>query len=412
MKPLFLIILLIAYNPLAFGDIIKCKGIIDVKTGKILKNKFLHIEKNKIKYISSRAPSPATKIIDLSNRYILPGLIDSHSHLFFTQTAEDKTFGNAILREARLSDQLRTDRAKFFLKQYLMEGFTTIFDLGNSGFFLDAKLKSEIKNNSQFPTLLVSGPGIATEYAQFDPNAPVDLVQKEYSIVNVNSNFDKLLKLYIDYHVDILKIYLDNSPGHGEIDEGVLRKIISSKHARHFKKITFHTLSSNGAQLIKKFNLENIEHFSYFNLSHNLDSVRYVAPSMLSKETLMLFNSYYPAEFIALKNSAHTLASQKKIKILFGPDFYFHKNSKEFNRAIFVKNTINALVNSGLSPLQLIQSMTINPALSMHLEDQIGQIKPGAYANLIATKENPLEKISTLNNISFIMNQGEIIRNN
>lgn len=409
-KYIFLILLFCSYSlPIYCSEyVIKNKGYLDVTSGKLITGQYLYVKNKKIVKISKKFSPKNRILVDLSDSYLLPGLIDSHSHLLFTETLEDKGFENAALREEKLSDEFRISRAKRFLQQYLQYGFTTLFDLGNSGNFLDSKLKREIESDNNYPLLFISGKGIATGHAQFAPNAPIEAVKKEYLIVNSKTDFNVELKKYTDLKIDILKVYLDNSPGEGKMDESTLEKLLKNKFIRFFKKVTFHSITMDGSELIQKFKITDVEHFSSFYNSSNYDSIKFATPTDQSKDTLITFHYYSPATYIAQKNRTHFLKNTK-IKILFGPDFYFNNDLTSFNRAQFVKESINAFVDAGLSPIEIIRAMTINPAISIKEEKHLGKIQTGGFANLIATKENPIEKFSALTNLHFIMNQGKII---
>jgi imidazolonepropionase-like amidohydrolase len=388
--------------------LIKNLGYIDVKSSKIISKKFIYIKNNIISKISSDFNPKDKIVIDLSNSYLLPGLIDSHSHILFTQTLSDKSFGIAALRESKLNPEFRIQRAKKFLNQYLLEGFTTLFDLGNSGYFLDNQLRNEINKNENYPLLYISGPGLATEHGQFASNAPLTNVQNEYTIINKKSDIDFILNNYINHKVDILKIYLDNAPGEGAIDKQTLSNILNNKHIKYFKKITFHSIREDGSEMIDLFKIKNVEHITFYNLSKKLTSIQFATPTDLSQDTLIKFNEYSPVRYIAQKNRTHLLR-KSSINILFGPDFYFDSNEENFNRAKFAKKSTKTLTEAGFSPGEILKAMTINPALSISQDNKIGQIKVGAFANIIATNENPLKSINALDNLNFIMNMGKII---
>lgn len=397
------------------GDfLIKNKGYVDVQSGKIITGKYIYVQNRKIVNISSLFNSKNKIIIDLSNSFLLPGFIDSHAHLFVTQNIDDKNFTNALIRETKLTDDFRTKRAKDFLRQYLKEGFTSVFDLGNSGQFLDAKLRDELSEDAHFPTLYISGPGLAGDYAQFPPQTPETIVKREYNLISSNTDITALLNKYLNHKVDILKIYLDNSPGTGVIDEKNLNRILTNKLISNFKKVTFHSITPDGAALINKYKLQSAEHVDSFRLDSvsqiNPSSLKFATATDLSKEALKEFNYYFPAHYIAQKNRTHYLNKQKNIRILFGPDFYFHKADADFNRAKHVKNSVKALSDAGLTPLEILRALTINPALSLSLEKSVGQIKTGAFANILATTINPTLKLEAIQQIHFIMNQGEVIQ--
>jgi hypothetical protein len=235
-------------------------------------------------------------------------------------------------------------------------------------------------------------------------------VKNEYSIINENTDIDSLLNIYLNKQIDILKVYLDNIPGKGELSETIMMKIIHSKLLSKFKKITFHSISSNQKKFIQNFNIQNIEHFNYFDNFQNFNNLEYVTPTDISSTSLIEFNEYSPVTYLTQKNRTHYLKNSR-LKILFGPDFYFDSDSPSFNRAYHVKLSISAFMDSGLNPIEIIRSLTLNPALSIKEENNIGQIKIGSMANLIATNENPLENSNALQRITFVMNKGKIIFN-
>ena len=129
---------------------IRPKAYLDVTSGKMISQKVIGIDNGIITSIEAKAPLGKT-VYGLEDLFLLPGLIDCHTHVFLTQTIEDKRFATALLREEKYSDAFRTKRAKIFLKQYLAEGFTSICDLGNSGQFLDVKLKDKIYKDPRYP---------------------------------------------------------------------------------------------------------------------------------------------------------------------------------------------------------------------------------------------------------------------
>lgn len=346
-------------------------------------------------------------MIDLGNLYILPGLIDAHSHLFFTQTLEDKSFTHALVREANLAKSIRIIRAKTFLTQYLQEGFTTVFDLGNSGQFYDVELKNQICNNPNFPELFISGPGLAINKAQFLPKTSRKLVSSEYTIINDQTNIHTLLKRYLAKNIDILKIYLDNTPNDEIISREILKKILQNPLVAKFKKITFHVMNPKASSLVRDFKLSNLEHLNFSDFTE-LGPLNYVTLTDVHRDSLLKFNSFSPVGYLSQRNRARQLL-KKNVRLIFGPDFYFHQDDISFSRAKHVKRSIYALSEAGFSNFRIIESMTFLPAQSIGEGQILGQVKPGYMANLIAVSGNPIEDISTLEKVLFVMNKGQIV---
>lgn len=404
---IILILSFISLNLLAKDYVIKSKGFVNVDTGEIVFNKFIYIKNKKIFKISNRLDN-GFNLIDISDSYVMPGLIDCHAHLLMTQNLDDKSFNDAMIREEKLTDQFRVDRAKKFLNQYIDEGFTGICDLGNSGNFLDLKLKNEITNNDFYPQLYISGPALSSGNAQFSAGTRKEIIKKEYELIDKNTNIDLILKKYLNHHVDILKIILDGTEKNDLFNENKLKELLSSKFLIGFKKITFHSTSIEAFSLIQKYQLKNVEHSNVFSLTNN--PTAFVTITAVNRKTLDLFKYFNPVLSLTQKKIINYI-SKNKIKPIFGPDYYFQTNSIDFSRGKEVKDSIFELSKLGMSNKQILQSMTINPVISMHIENKVGSIKTGMRADLISVKINPLVDIEALKKVNFVMRSGKIVKN-
>ncbi len=391
---------------MAIDYVIKSKGFLNVEAGKIESNKLIYIKNKKIFKISSRFIK-GYKLIDLSDSYLMPGLIDSHTHLLMTQNLDDKSFSNAMIREEKLTDKFRVDRAKKFLHEYINEGFTGVCDLGNSGNFLDLKLRNEISKNDDYPSLYISGPALASGNAQFLAGTSKDIIKKEYELIDKNSNIEKVLERYLNHHIDILKIILDGTEKVDLLEESKLMELLSSKLLVKFKKVTFHSTSMDAFSLIQKYKLKNVEHLNYFLITNN--PIEYVTITAVNKKSLDLFRYFSPVLNLTQKRMV-SFISKSNMKPIFGPDYYFQLNTIDFSRGKEVKDSIFELSKLGMNNLQVIQSLTINPANSMKIQNLVGNIKLGVYADIISVKNNPLIEIDTLRSVGLVMKKGYIIK--
>lgn len=403
--------LIVSLHTCVGADIlIECKDIVDTKNLRLLNKHFILIQNNKIIKISHDKIKTNATHISLKEFYIFPGLIDSHSHVFSSQKIEDRNYSSSQVREALMPLNKRTSRAQKYLTQYLNEGFTTLFDLGNSGQFLDADLRNKISNDPMYPLMFVSGPGLSSFKGQFDRNVRNEIARKEYQLLDEKSDINNILALYIGHKVDILKIYLDNLPGEGAMDKLLLSKLLTSPLISRFKKVTFHSLNDADFQLIKKYNIKHLEHFNYFTPDMSTPSLEFVTLTDLDKDTLLKFNEYNPARFLVQTNRAKRI-HKSNLKILFGPDFYFDSDSFEVDRGKYVKQSIRSWTTNGFSAAEILRSMTYYPALSLHEENNFGQVTENSFANILGSKMNPLQDTSALYKIEFIMNKGRIIKN-
>jgi imidazolonepropionase-like amidohydrolase len=383
------------------------KAFLDTSSGNWITDKKIHVKNGIIVSLEAKNVFSKIKTYALSDYYLLPGLIDSHAHVFLTQTKKDKGFEQALERESHLSDIYRTARAREFLKQYVQEGFTTIFDLGNSGQFLDVLLRNKVRQDSQYPLMLVSGPGITNRNGQFSSTADPQLVKKEYSLLKGNENLTRLLTLYQHQNVDILKIYFDNEPSKGGLSVDQVRQILAFPGIKKFKKITAHAIERASLEKVLASKIPNIEHASDLTVDERFKNT-IVTVTGVDKELLKEFNYYNKAIYQFQVNNLKRLLAQKNI-LLFGPDYYFHDEQIGFSRARRIKQCISFFKDAGATNLQILQAMTINPAKSVGLDNKIGVIKVGALANMIVMSQDPLSDITALTSVHMVVNKGKII---
>lgn len=382
------------------------KAYFDVDKGTMVYGKVIQIKGERISAILDR--TQVKEVRELKDTFLLPGFIDCHSHILFSQLKGESRFEDALVREARLSPSERIKRAKEFLKEYLQAGFTSLCDLGNSGKFLDVQLKKQIRSNKTYPILYVSGPGIASNKGQFAADATMGEVNNEYTIVDTRTDVDKLLQMYLNQDVDILKIYLDNSPSEGGVSEELLKKILSNPKSKKFKKITYHASELKSFDVASKLPIVSLEHANQIMLTNNVSSLKYVTLTDQDSETLKEFN-YYRSPFYRAQSQRMKELYQKKFVLVFGPDFYFH-HSPSFNRAHYVKRTIKTYLEAGIPNADILRALTLNPARSLREEKNIGVIKEKAYANLIGFKANPLDTFNVIFEEPIVINKGSFLK--
>jgi imidazolonepropionase-like amidohydrolase len=386
---------------------LKPKAFLDVEKGEMVYGKIIGIKNDKIVYVGKSVPKGSR--VDNENVFLLPGFFDCHTHVFFIELLGEHSFEGALVRELKISEKERVSRAKKFLHQYLNKGFTSVCDLGNSGNFLDAKVRNEIAHDSAYPQMFVSGPGIAVNKAQFAADATLEMAKKEYTIVDERTDMKAVIKKYADHNVDILKIYLDNSPGAGEMSADILKKIISSEIPSHVKKITFHVLDRSSVKELEDLPVLNIEHGNSLDCQTVKNQSVYMTLTDLPEKMLNEFGYYHKVSYLAQLARAKA-ADENKATLVFGTDFYFQKPLPEFDRGEYAIRSVDAWKEAGISPLKTLQAMTINAAKSLHEEKKLGVIKVGATANLVGASSNPLENLDTIKNLSFVMNKGKRIK--
>ncbi len=395
---------------------IRAGRLLDVKTGKTLTNQTILVQGDKIVSVGSETPVPTgAQVVDLSNATVLPGLIDAHTHITFTPNFSYSRLGISIPREALTG--ARNARVT------LDAGFTTIRNVGASG-FTDVALRDAINaGDVPGPRMLVSGPALSITGGHCDDNLlPFEWhVQAEGVADGVEAVQHKTREI-IKYGADLIKICATGGVlSHGDNPQASqytleeMKAIVADAH-RLGRKVAAHAHGAQGILWASQAGVDSIEHGSYIDdagIAEMKKNGTYLVP------TLYLMDWFFanaekigtPAELIAKghevmpaarKNVARAFAAG--VKIGFGTDaaVYPHGlNAHEF--AVYVK--------LGMTPLQAIQTATINDADLLGWSDKVGTIEPGKWADIIAVDGDPLADVTTLERVRFVMKGGEVVKN-
>jgi imidazolonepropionase-like amidohydrolase len=402
--------------PAAKTVVIRAGHFLDVKTGKTLANQTIVIQGDRIVSVGSDAAAPGgAQVIDLSNATVLPGLIDAHTHITYTTNFGYSRLGISIPREAL--NGARNARVT------LDAGFTTIRNVGADG-FTDVALRDAINaGDVPGPRMLVSGPALSITGGHCDENMlPFEWhVQNEGVADGVEAVQHKTREI-IKYGADLIKICATGGVlSHGDNPQASqftleeMKAIVADAH-RLGRKVAAHAHGAEGIRWASEAGVDSIEHGSYIDdaaIATMKKNGTYLVP------TLYLMDWFFenaerigtPPELIAKghevmpaarKNVARAFAAG--VKVGFGTDaaVYPHGlNAHEF--AVMVK--------LGLTPLQAIQSATVNDADLLGWSDKVGTIEPGKWADIVAVDGDPLADITTLERVKFVMKGGEVVRN-
>lgn len=397
--------------------VIRAGHLLDVRTGKTLTNQAIVVENGKIVSVGADrgAADSSAQVIDLSGKTVLPGLIDAHTHITF-----DPRFGYDLLaislpREALIGAK----NARITL----LAGFTTIRNVGATE-FADVALRDAINaGDVPGPRIDASGPALSITGGHCDDNRlPYEWHATEVGVADGVENVQHKVREVIKYGADVIKICatggvlsLGDNPQASQFTEEELRAAIADAH-RLGRKVAAHAHGAQGILWAAEAGVDSIEHGSYIDdagiaamkahgtylvptlylsdwFLENAPKMN-VPPSMLAKGKEVM-----PA---ARKNIAHAFASG--VKVGFGTDaaVYPHGlNAHEF--AVMVK--------LGLTPLQAIQAATVNDADLLGWSDKIGVIEPDHYADIIAVDGDPLEDVTTLERVKFVMKGGVVYKN-
>jgi len=397
-------------------------NLIDCIEDGLRKDTAVIIKNNKIKKIipseKVALSSDNYNIIDAKGRYLLPGLIDAHVHLFFPSLVPKEPIGDKTA--------YATVVALKNLKSLLQSGVTTARDVFSG--YVNVALKTAINRNLfKGPRLYVAGKGICmTGGHGTEMRNPygTNVIQADGEV-----EIRKAIRKEIDSGADLIKILTSNSPKYPQYTQEELNIAVEEAH-RFGKRVACHAGNSVTTRMASIAGVDSIE--------HGIDIDEKTAEIMEEKDitlvpTLWLFhivketteeriNKYKKINEYELhqENFERTLKRYKKslveihktmeiinkynINIAAGTD-----NIRWYIPFAMLYKEIYYLTQYGLSNMEAIVAATKGGAKVIGVEEQIGTIEPGKFADLIMVDNNPLEDIKALKDVNWVMKDGEII---
>lgn len=420
----FSLAFLCAFFSLSFGQItaIKCGVLIDGKSDNPLENAVILVEGNRIKEVGRGITIPAgAAIVDLSGATVLPGLIDSHTHVLLQGDITTDDYAEQILKE---SIPYRTLRASLACKTALMNGFTTIRDLETEGaMYADVDLKKAINNGIiDGPRMFVATRSISTTGRYLLSNSAYAWELRMPKGVQEITGADearRAVREQISYGADWIKIYADGS--YYQLPDGSFRSIpnfsdeeitaIGEQTKMLRKKLSAHAVTRDGILYAVNAGASSIEHGTAMDdecIALMVKKGIYWCPTIyvevwVAEGRAAEGNAMFKIMLDRLPN-VFKKALKAGVKIAFGTDaggFAWTENqAKEFTY----------MVKWGMTPMQAIKSATTMGAELLGMSGRIGEISAGAFADIVAAKGNPLQDVSVLENIGFVMKNGKIYK--
>jgi imidazolonepropionase-like amidohydrolase len=410
-------------SPSAQMTVIRAGTLIDGKSDQPRHDQVIVIQGNLIASVADAATAkipPGAALIDLSKETVLPGLIDSHTHIFLQ--GEDPAQGgyDANILNAPLA--LRAARATVAARRALEQGFTTLRDLETEGAgYGDVGIKQAIEGGYiPGPRLLVVTRAISTTGGYpLEGYAPELEMPKGAQIVDGPVEARKAARQQLDHGADWIKVYMTHRSWVGTNGELVsqptltveeLRAIVDEAHGWG-KKVACHAYGGIGLHRALDGGCDSIE--------HGLDLDDAAIAQMLKQGTWYVptlgvyYTDWGPADTAAgqrdrLRAAVHEPSFKKAlkagVKIVFGTDMggipWTQAIAQEFSR----------MTEFGMQPMDAIQSATSRPALMLDMEGKIGVLAAGAFADIVAVKGDPLRQIKVLEDVQFVMKDGQVFR--
>ncbi|WP_420479269.1 amidohydrolase family protein [Brevundimonas sp. FT23028] len=388
-------------------------------TGIVQRDKTLVIRGNQVVEIRDGFVGEG-RVVDLRDRFVLPGLIDSHVHLTGEQSASSRLDGvtrsNSDQAFVGARNALRT----------LNAGFTTVADLGATNESIFALRDAVRRGDVPGPRIIASGEAVSIHGGHGDINGYREDIMHMFtgeSICSGPEDCMRAVRLQVRSGADIIKItatggVLSNTAaGLGQqFSDAELAAIIDAAH-RMGRQVTAHAHGSDGINSFLRAGGDSIEHGTYL----DAESIRlmrrdgvYLVPTLMAGDFVARIASG-PDNFFTPAQTAKALqagplmldmarrAHEGGVRIAFGTDSGVSAHGD--NAGEFV-----LLVRAGLTPLEAIQTATVNAAAHLRISDQAGRIAVGMPADLIAVDNDPLTDVTLLRHVDFVMKGGVIYR--
>ncbi len=400
--------------------LIKCGKLLDTKSGTVLENQFVLLSGNTIVSVSKTA-SKADSVIDLSGYFVMPGMIDAHTHVLLQGDITSEDYDVQVLKE---SIPYRTLRASKSAEKSILNGFTTIRDLGTEGAgFADVDVKKAINKG------VITGPRMQVATLAMNTTGHYPIKASDYAwelklpkgVIEITGADEarRAVRQQIEQGADWIKIYADR--GYYRLADGSFRSLpnftteeinaIGDETLRSRKRLAAHAMTRDGILAAINAGAISIEHGSGMDeecMKLMAEKGVYWCPT--------LFVNEYVAEGRAKLGSPINLYFQQSIETTFkkaikmGVKLAYGTDIGGYDWNLPQAKDFSYFVKWGLTPIQAIQTATSTPAILLGMEGKIGEIKSGAFADIIALKTDPTKYIDALLNIDWVMKDGKVYK--
>lgn len=358
------------------------------------------------------------EVIDLSNQFVLPGLMDMHVHLQFELGPDNDR------DTLKMSDQLMQMRSIYFAMNTLLAGFTTVRDVGSSSQEMYA-MRDAINNGWIDGPRIIAAGGVGITGGHADISGVSPILMEFFTSENIcDGPYDcrRAARNVIKYGADLIKItstggvMTDRATGTGqqmEMDE--LREIVLAA-ARMGRKVASHAHHEDGIVAALEAGVASIEHGSYTGpraIRLFRETGAYLVPTLLAGKTVatLALEVDYMTDVVKKKairvgnDMAGNFEKAHKagVNIAFGTDSGISRHGTNAEEAVL-------MVKAGMSEMDVIVTATINAADLIDMSDSIGTIEAGKFADIIAVDRSPLDNIDALLDVNFVMKSGKVYK--
>ena len=400
--------------------LLKCGKLLDTKTGIVLEKQFVLLNGNRVVSVGPTA-FKADSTIDLSDYFVMPGMIDCHTHVLLQGDITQEDYDVQVLKE---SIPYRTIRGVKSAERALMNGFTTIRDLGTEGAgYADVDLKKAINAG------VIPGPRMLVDTLAINTTGHYPIKTSEYAWelkmpkgvqeITGADEARRAVREQLEHGADWIKIYSDR--GYIKQPDGNYRALsnftleemnaIGSETIGSRKNFAAHAMTRDGIIAAVNAGAKSIEH----GLGMDEESMQLMAAKGVFWCPTLFVNEFVaegraklgsPINLMFSKSIPETFKKAVKlgVKIAYGTDI------GGYDWSLPQAKDFSYFVSWGLTPIQAMQTATVHAAELLGQVDQIGEIKTGALADIIALKQDPTKNIESLQNIDWIMKDGKVYK--
>ena len=410
--------------------LIKAAHLIDGRSGSPRDKFAVLVEGERISKVGPAAElqAPGVRVIDLGESWLLPGLIDAHTHVLLQGDITAADYDEQLLKE---SIPYRTLRAAAAVRTAVMNGFTTIRDLETEGaMYADVDVKTAIARG------VIPGPRMFVATRAFAPTGTYPLLGYSWELQHLPEGVQimdgpdairKAVREQVKYGADWIKFYSDrkyyktNDPKRPlrswvNFTRAELEAMVDEAH-RLGRKVAAHAMAWDGIDAALTAKVDSIEHGDGLTddlIDRVVKQNVYWCPTIYVGMYVAQGRGGIWPDLIAMEREAFAKALKRGVRIAYGTDVggyaWTENQAKELSVMVRYGMTAMAAIQSATSVAAALLDPICPPQATGCEGSNVGSIAPGRFADLIAVAADPLKDISTLEHVQFVMKNGEVLK--